>query len=369
MTPELPRRHRASVKQVPTSSTVAGSATGLDAAELIEPATWRAQLAPYARAHQGRALLTLVTSVVPYLLLSAAIYFALGVSHLLALAIALPAAVFLVRTFIVFHDCTHGSFLSSRRANVWVGTVLGLMLFVPFLRWRHDHAVHHATSGDLDRRGTGDVKTLTVREYHELAWRGRLAYRLMRNPVVMFGLGPIVAMVIGPRLVAKGARKRMRRSVLGTNIALVTLIGLLCWLIGWRDYLVVCGIPALIAGSIGIWLFYVQHQFEDAYWQSGERWSYADAALQGSSYLQLPRVLHFCTGNIGYHHVHHLSARIPCYNLRRAHDENPIFQQVPTLSVWDGLKATTLKLYDGERGRLVTFAGGRAAIRRAAAPS
>jgi omega-6 fatty acid desaturase (delta-12 desaturase) len=185
----------------------------------------------------------------------------------------------------------------------------------------------------------------------------------MRNPLIMFGLGPIVAMVIGPRMVARGARKRMRRSVMGTNVALVALIGLLCWGIGWRDYLLVCGLPALLAGSIGIWLFYVQHQFEDAYWQSGESWSYADAALQGSSFLALPRLLHFCTGNIGYHHVHHLSARIPSYNLRRAHEDNPIFQQVPTLSMWDGLRATGLKLWDGERGRLVTFAEGRAAMR------
>ena len=319
----------------------------------------RERLARYEHANHWRAGLDLATSALPYLALSAGIYLALGVSHLLALALVLPTAVFLVRTFIVFHDCSHGSFLSSRRGNAWLGMALGLFLFSPFLRWRHDHAVHHATSGDLARRGTGDVRTLTVSEYRALPWRGRLGYRLLRNPLVMFGLGPIFAMIVGPRIVARDARPRMRRSVIATNVALGVLVGGLCWLIGWRAYLIVFAPPALLAGSIGIWLFYVQHQFEDAYWESGQTWCYADAALRGSSYLKLPGPLRFCTGNIGFHHIHHLSARIPNYNLRRAHEENPIFHDVPTLSVWDGIRAVRLKLWDEERGRLVTFAEAR----------
>ncbi len=327
-----------------------------------ESAHWKEMLVPYARPHRGRALLDLMTSVVPYLGLSVAMYFALEVSALLVLALAIPAAALLVRTFIVFHDCSHGSFLKSRRANAWLGIAVGLLLYSPFLRWRHDHAVHHATSGDLDRRGVGDVRTLTVAEYHALDWRGRLGYRLLRNPVLMFVLGPIIAMIIGPRIVAKGARPRMRRNVIATNLALVVLVGGLCWLIGWRDYLLVAGPPALLAGSVGIWLFYVQHQFEDAYWESGKEWSYADAALRGSSFLKLPKLLQFCTGNIGYHHVHHLSARIPNYNLQRAHDENPIFHDVPTLSLWDGVRAVGLKLWDEDRKRLVTFAQARRAL-------
>jgi omega-6 fatty acid desaturase (delta-12 desaturase) len=326
-------------------------------------ATWQERRAGYERASRGHALLDLATSALPYLALSALIYLALGISLLLALVLALPAGVFLVRTFIVFHDCSHGSFLGSRRANAWLGMALGLLLYSPFVRWRHDHAVHHATSGDLARRGVGDVRTLTVAEYGLLPWRGRLGYRLLRNPLVMFVLGPIIAMIVGPRIVARGARPRMRDSVLATNLALGLLIGGLCWLIGWRDYLLVFGPPALLAGSIGIWLFYVQHQFEDAYWESGQGWNYADAALRGSSYLKLPGPLRFCTGNIGYHHVHHLSARIPNYNLRRAHEENPIFHDVPTLSLWDGLRAVGLKLWDEDRGRLVTFAQARAATR------
>jgi omega-6 fatty acid desaturase (delta-12 desaturase) len=328
---------------------------------------WRETLAPYAQPRLGRSLVDLATSVVPYLALSAAMYLSLGVSYLLTLAIAIPASGFLVRTFILFHDCSHGSFLHSRRANLWLGTALGLLVYSPFLRWRHDHAIHHATSGDLDRRGGGDVRTLTVSEYRALAPRAQLGYRLFRNPLVMFGVGPIVALLVGPRLVSRSARPRMRRSVIGTNIALAVLVGALCWLMGWRDYLLVQAPTVLLAGSAGIWLFYVQHQFEDAYWESAGDWSYADAALRGSSYLKLPRALQFFSGNIGLHHVHHLSARIPNYNLQRAHDENPIFHDVPVLSFADGLRSVRLKLWDEEGRRMVTFAQARADYHSSAA--
>jgi omega-6 fatty acid desaturase (delta-12 desaturase) len=221
--------------------------------------------------------------------------------------------------------------------------------------------VHHGTAGDLDRRGVGDVYTLTVAEYRALSRRGRLGYRLFRNPLVMFGIGPIYAILIAPRLVSRGSRQRLRRSVIATNIALAALIGTMCWLVGWRDYLLIQMPAVLLAGSIGVWLFYVQHQFEDTYWQSNEDWSYADAALRGSSYLKLPRVLQFFTGNIGLHHVHHLSTRIPNYNLQRAHAELDVFHDVPTLSLWDGLRAVRLKLWDEATGRLVTFAEARSA--------
>jgi omega-6 fatty acid desaturase (delta-12 desaturase) len=325
-----------------------------------EPPFWRDALAPYAEPHLGRSLLGVATSLVPYLLLLVLMYLALDVSYLLVLALAVPAAGFQVRTFIAFHDCAHGSFLPSKRANAWLGAVLGVVLYTPFQSWRHAHAVHHATAGDLDRRGTGDVHTLTVAEYRAASWRGRLAYRLFRNPLVMFGLGPTYAMVLQPRLVLRSARPRSRRSVIATDIALAVLVGGLCWLVGWREFLLVQGPPILFAGAAGVWLFYVQHQFEDTYWQSGGEWSYADAALRGSSYLRLPRVLQFFSGNIGLHHVHHLSAKVPNYNLQRAHDQNPIFHEVPTLSLWDGLRAVRLKLWDERRRRLVTFAEARA---------
>ena len=336
-----------------------GGAAAPPAGRSADARSWRAHLAPYARPDSRRAAWCLVTSVVPYFGLTVVLYFALGRS-LLALLLVVPAAVFLVRSFIVFHDCTHSSFFASRRANVWIGRAIGLLIYSPFHRWRHDHAVHHATSGNLDRRGVGDLHTLTVSEYNALPRKARIGYRLQRNPLIMFGIGPIVAMMIGPRIVAKGARAPMRRSVLWTDLALLVIVGLLVWLIGWRDYLLVLGLPALLAGSIGIWLFYVQHQFEDSYWHDDENWNFTAAALRGSSYLKLPAPLRFCTGNIGYHHIHHLNALIPNYNLRRAHDQTPELHDVPTLTLADGLRATKLKLYDERSGRLVSFRQARA---------
>jgi acyl-lipid omega-6 desaturase (Delta-12 desaturase) len=323
--------------------------------------SWREGLDPYARPHVGRALLSLTTSVVPYVGICALQYLLLDVSKLLALALALPAAGFLLRTFMMFHDCAHGSFLPRKRANEALGTALGLLVYSSFLPWRHEHAVHHAAAGDLDRRGVGDVPTYTVSEYRALSWRGRLGYRLFRNPFVMFGLGPVWALVINPRLTHKDMRPRLRRSIHLTNLALAVIIALICWAIGWREFLLVQAPTAWLAGAAGVFLFYVQHQFEDVYWENTDSWTYADAALRGSSFLDLPRWLHFFTGNIGYHHLHHLQARIPNYNLPRAHELHPAFQDVPTLSLSDAFKASRLKLYDERRGRLITWRELRAA--------
>jgi omega-6 fatty acid desaturase (delta-12 desaturase) len=285
----------------------------------------------------------------------------IGASYWLTFVLAVPTSGFLVRTFVVFHDCAHGSLLPSKRANRYVGRVLGLFVLSPFARWRHDHAVHHGSSGDLDRRGVGDIPTLTISEYRTRSLIGRLAYRLIRNPLVMFGFGPILAMIVGPRIATRSQRPRMRHSVLLTDCSLLVVASGLSLLIGWEKLLLIWAPPAMLAGSVGIWLFYVQHQFEDAYWKHAGDWSYTDAALRGSSYLRLPRILRFFTGNIGLHHVHHLNAGIPNYNLQRAHDENAILQEVPTLSLLDGLRAVRLKLWDEERGTLVTFTQARAA--------
>ncbi len=323
-------------------------------------ASWRQLLDSYAEPRLSRSLFDLATSVVPYLASMVAIYFSLRVSLALALALGILAAGFLVRTFIVFHDCAHGSFLPSKRANAVLGAALGVLVWLPFQRWRHEHAVHHATAGDLDRRGVGDVWTLTVAEYRARPWWGRLGYRAFRSPFVMFGLGWLLVMVLKPRFVSRSARRRIRASVIGTDLALVLLVGGLCLSLGWRTYLVLQGPTLLLAGSVGIWLFYVQHQFESTYWETHDGWSYDDAALHGSSYLKLPRVLQFFTGNIGFHHVHHLSARIPNYNLQSAHDETSGLQAVPALGLGEALRAVRLKLWDEERNRLVTFrdAGG-----------
>jgi omega-6 fatty acid desaturase (delta-12 desaturase) len=316
---------------------------------------WRASVARHEQPSLRRALLDLATSALPYLALTVAMYFCLDVSVWLTLALAIPAAGFLMRTFIVFHDCAHGSFLPTRRANLWLGRLTGLLVFQPFGNWRHNHAVHHGTSGDLDRRGTGDVPTLTLDEYLARPWKSRLGYRLFRSPLVMFGVGPTWSLMIGPRIWSRKMRPRQRRSVIVTNLALGVLIGALFWFLGPRAWLLVQLPTAILAGTLGVWMFYVQHQFEDAYWESSEQWSYAAAALQGSSYLKLPRVLQFFTGNIGLHHVHHLSAKIPNYNLQRAHDENTIFHDVPVLSVREGLRAIRFKVIDPASGKLLTW--------------
>ncbi len=320
--------------------------------------TWRSTLAPHMKPRGTSVLFDLLTSVVAYLALLAAMFAVYDISYLLVLALSVFAAGFLIRTFIVFHDCAHGSFSGSKRANSMLGATLGVLLYQPFAWWRHKHAVHHATNGDLDRRGVGDIQTLTIDEYRARSWWGRLGYRLFRNPFVMFVLGPFWVLLVGPRLVTPGMNRRLRNSVLGTDLALVVVIGTLCWLVGWQEFLLVQGPPLLLMGAAGIWLFYVQHQFEDAYWQANDEWSFDDAALQGSSHLDLPRVLQFFTGNIGLHHVHHLSARIPNYNLQAAHEaaqEAGRLEEVTRLTLGDGLRAMRLKLWDQEQRRLVTF--------------
>jgi omega-6 fatty acid desaturase (delta-12 desaturase) len=279
---------------------------------------------------------------------------------LLFLVLVLPTSGFLIRTFIVFHDCAHGSFAPSRRANDVLGALLGLLVWLPYRSWQHEHAVHHATAGDLDRRGVGDVATLTVTEYRALPARRRISYRLFRNPLVMFGLGWFLVLVWKPRFVPRGARRRVRNSVLATNLMLALIVAALCLTVGWRAYLLVQGPVFVVSGAVGVWLFYVQHQFEDTYWKAHADWRYDYAALAGSSYLKLPRVLQFFTGNIGFHHVHHLSVGIPNYNLQAAHNGTDRLQTVPPLTLRQGLRATRLKLWDERRRRLVTFREARA---------
>ena len=315
---------------------------------------WRSALAPYARPDVARGVLDVATSVVPYLALLAAMHALLDVSPWLAALLVPPAAGFLIRTFIVFHDCAHGSFLPGRRANVWLGSVLSLFVYSNFAAWRHHHAIHHATAGDLARRGVGDVHLMTVAEYRASPWHRRIYYRAYRNPVVMFGLGPFVELLLQPRFVPKPSRPGIRRQVVATNLALAASLAGASLLVGWRELLILL-VPAFwLGGAIGIFLFYVQHQFEDVYWERSGQWEFREAALRGSSHLKLPRVLRWLTGNIGVHHVHHLSVRIPNYRLQRAHDELPdLFRSVPTLSLGEALRCLRLKIYDEDRGRLV----------------
>ena len=334
-------------------------------------APWKADIAPYAQASVPRSLLDLLTSVVPYLVLMALQMWMLesGISFWIVLPIAIPTAGFLLRTYIVFHDCTHGSFLPTKNGNHILGAIVGTIVFTPFQTWRHSHAVHHATAGDLDRRGSGDVPTMTLDEYLEHDLPMRAGYRAFRNPFVMFGLGWLWGLVIQPRMVSKHARPRLKRSTWATNVVLAVLITGICLLVGPGTFFLAQGPAAFLAGSAGVFLFYVQHQFEDTYWENNASWSYADAALRGSSYLKLPQPFQFFTGNIGLHHVHHLSARVPNYNLQAAHENVALFASVPVLSFWDGLKASRLKVWSPTHGRLLTWAEVRVLRRAAAVPA
>lgn len=345
------------------TETIRANTTGLaDPTASPSKAWWVEPLEPYARSDVKRSVRCLLTSVVPYLALWAAMYFLLSVSYALTLLVAIPAAGFAVRTFIVFHDCGHGSFLPTKRANRMVGVFTGLLVLNPYFAWNHEHARHHASSGDLDRRGLGDVETWTVAEYHSKPFLSRLGYRLIRSPLVLFTVGSLWALALEPRMLPfRGRRSRVVRSHLFTNFGVIAMVGALVWAIGWRAFLEIELPVALLAGAAGIWLFYVQHQFEDAYWTRSGEWSYADAALKGSSYLKLPKVLQFFSGNIGLHHVHHLNPRIPNYNLQRAHDENSFLHAAPTISLWQGMRSLNLKLIEEPSGRLVSFAQARKA--------
>ena len=284
-----------------------------------------------------------------------AIFLVQRVSVALSLLLVPPAAGFLIRVFIVFHDCTHGSFMRSRRANDALGIALGLLVWLPYRDWQHEHAVHHATAGDLDRRGVGDVATLTVAEYQALPpWR-QIKYRLYRSPAVMFGLGWFLVLMLKPRFVRRGSRRRVCNSVLATNLVLALLVAGACLTIGWRDYLLVQGPVLVVSGAVGVWLFYVQHQFEDTYWQAHADWRYDHAALAGSSFLKLPGVLRFFTGNIGFHHVHHLSVGIPNYNLQECQNQFPEFQAVNAITLRTSLRSLQLGLFDPENHKLVSF--------------
>ena len=329
-------------------------------AEELGQSFWRDTLAPYARPDTGRALWGVATSAGAYLVVTALMYAALDVSAWLTLALALPATGFLVRTFIVFHDCTHGSYLPSRRANAWLGVTCGVLVYTPFHLWRHEHAVHHATAGDLDRRGKGDVETLTVPSTRLARAAGRLGYRLVRNPLVMLGLGPLWAMILEPRLIPRWARTRFGRTIVATDVALVALLGGLCALFGWHAVLFVQLVPALPRGRRRH-----LHVLRPA--PVRRRVLGAQGAVElrrGRAERQLlpaaAAALQWFTGNIGLHHVHHLHARIPNYNLQRAHDENPIFLRARQLNALEALLAMRLKLYDERSRSLVGFAGARA---------
>lgn len=317
--------------------------------------TWRQIVSKYQRPAAWPGIWQLLNTLIPYATLWFLMRLVVPYSFWLAVPLAILAGGFLVRTFIIFHDCGHGSFLPSRKANDVVGFVTGVLAFTPYRHWTREHAMHHATSGDLDRRGTGDVWTLTVQEYLEASRWKRFAYRLARNPFILFGIAPFFLFVLKHRFAGAQAGPRERRSVFWTNTGIVVVAAGLSGIFGFKVYLALQLIAVMVAGSSGMWLFYVQHQFEDVHWERGPQWDYSVAALKGSSFYKLPRVLQWFSGNIGFHHIHHLSPSIPNYHLERCHRSEPLFQSVRPITLFGSLKSLTFRLWDERRQRLVGY--------------
>jgi omega-6 fatty acid desaturase (delta-12 desaturase) len=334
--------------------------------------TWKQIVARYQKPSTGRAVWQIVNTLVPYAALWCLMHFALAISWWLVVPLAVLLGAIMVRTFIIFHDCGHGSFFQSAKANHILGAVTGVLTFTPFYHWRWEHAIHHSSSGDLDRRGTGDVWTLTVQEYLEASRWKRFAYRLARNPVVLFVIAPVFLFLIQQRVPSLKAPARERYSVYWTNLALGGMAAGLIAIFGLKAYLIIQLTALVTAGAAGVWLFYVQHQFEGVYWERSEEWDYAEAALKGSSFYKLPKVLQWFSGNIGFHHIHHLSPRIPNYYLEKCHRAEPLFQTVKPITLVSSFKSLTFRLWDERRRKLVGFGGLRnrlRAMRRKAEPA
>ncbi len=317
---------------------------------------WTKIVAQYQTPDTRAALWQVATSIGLFLLFQALGAFSARYSVWLTLACAVLAAGFMMRTFIVLHDCGHGSFFKNQKWNDAFGVICGVLTYTPYFHWRHSHAIHHATSGDLDRRGIGDVPTLTVREYNALPWHRRLGYRVYRHPIVLFIIGAPLLFLVLHRFDYGDFPARERASVHWTTLAIAGLTAAMMALFGWREYLLV-QIPIVWIGTVtGVWMFYLQHQFEETYWKPHPEWDYYQASLKGSSYYQLPKVLQWFTGNIGFHHIHHLSPKIPNYQLERCFRENPVFHDVSTLTLWSSFRTLGWRLWDEESQRLVGFA-------------
>jgi acyl-lipid omega-6 desaturase (Delta-12 desaturase) len=327
------------------------------AAPTAEMRQWSRNLAHFRDPNPKRSVSEIVVTAVPLVGLWVAMWGALYFGYWLSLILAVPAAGFLVRLFMIQHDCSHGALFRSRRANDWVGRVIGVITLTPHDHWRQTHAEHHAGTGNLDRRGMGDVYTMTVEEYASLGFWQRLQYRLYRHPAVLFGLGPAYLFLLQHRvpwgMMLKGWRPWF--STMTTNLAVVAISGILIWLIGFGAFVAVHLPVALLAASIGVWLFYVQHQFEETYWRNAEAWSHPEASLHGSSYYDLPQPLRWLTANIGVHHVHHLNSRIPFYRLPEVLRRHPELKRIGRLTMWESFCCVPLALWDGHRRRLISF--------------
>ncbi|RSL31911.1 fatty acid desaturase [Salibacterium salarium] len=312
-------------------------------------------VAPFATPNTKSSIFQLINTFLPFLLLWFLAYQSLSVSIWLTLPLTIIAAGFAVRIFIIFHDCAHDSFFKNNKANRITGTITGIITHFAFTKWKRSHAMHHATSSNLDKRGTGDIWMMTVDEYIQASFWKRLQYRLYRNPIVMFGLGPFFLFLIENRFNEKKAKRKEKMNTYVINASILAIYALFIVTIGWQAFLMV-QLPILfVSGALGIWLFYVQHQFEDSYFEKEEDWSFVKAAVDGSSYYKLPRVMQWLTGNIGFHHVHHLSPRVPNYNLEKTHDTITPLQQATTITLASSLKSIRFRLYDETNKTFVNF--------------
>ena len=317
--------------------------------------TWIEVISNYNKPDVRKSIWQIINSLGPYILLWIAMYYSLQISYLLTLGLSFIAAGFLVRIFIIFHDCGHGSFFKSQIANKIVGTILGSLVFTPYDYWHHEHGIHHKTVGNLDKRGSGDVKTLTVDEYNNLSRGKKLFYRLYRNPIILFVIAPFILFVIWFRFPRKNIGKSELRSIFVTDLIILLFSVPLILLMGWKAFLLI-QLPIIYLATVaGVWLFYVQHQYEDVIWTRQEDWDYRKMALEGSSFMKFPRLLQWFSGNIGYHHIHHLSPKIPNYNLEKCHKENQMFKDIKPVTFVPSLRTMSLRLWNEKEGQLITF--------------
>ena len=325
--------------------------------EQTKKPAWVAELKQFEKPSTWRAVWQLANTLIPFAGFVALMYLSVqaGYSPLVTILLAIPAAGFMVRIFVLFHDCSHGSFFPNQKANRIVGHILGILAFTPYGSWQHGHSVHHSTSGNLDRRTIGEVWTLTAGEFVEAPWIKRVAYRIYRNPVFMFGFAPLLLFVVKQRIPHKLDNARQRRSVWITNAALAAMVLISSFTIGLGTYLLIHFSIMYFAGMAGIWLFYVQHQFDPGYWKREEEWHSFDSALEGSSYYKLPKVLQWFSANIGLHHVHHLRPRIPNYNLQRCLDAIPELRLKDHLTVKESVRSINMNLWDEVNDRLISF--------------
>ncbi len=330
----------------------------------LTPSVWKKLIAEYQKPSLRSAVWQIINTLVPYAATWVAIYFSLSYSYWLTAGLVVLLGMLTMRTFIIFHDCCHGSFFESPRACQIVGYITGMLTFTPYGQWRWEHNVHHASSGHLDKRGTGDVWMMTLQEYLEASRWKRFSYRLARNPIILFIVGPLYLFLIWQRFPSPKASVKEKHSAHFMNIGIALMALIMGSIFGFGTYLLLVVGTMLVAGGAGVWMFYVQHQYEGVYWERAEEWDYTAAALQGSSFYKLPRLLQWFTGNIGFHHIHHLSPRIANYNLERCHNEIPLFQQIKPITLLSSLKSLGYRFWDEERQEMVGYAGLREFMRR-----